>query len=106
MGNRIDIQGIRSVGPGEEDRVTIKFERPFALITGENGAGKTTVIEALKYAASGSEPPGVKVGGWIHHPKAEESSAVAKAGVKRGRSKVQTGKKKGEIKRVTVLRNL
>ena len=116
--NRIDIQGIRSVGPGDEDKVSVKFYKPFTLITGENGAGKTTVIEALKYAASGSEPPGAKVGGWIHHPKAE-TSAAAKAGVKRGRGKVQAGKvlariqcqfeavdKTGKTKLISVLRNL
>lgn len=56
--NKLSIQGVRSVGPGEEDRVDVKFFRPFTLITGENGAGKTTIIEALKFASTGSFPPG------------------------------------------------
>ena len=70
--NKLEIQGIRSVGPNSENAVKIKFFRPFTLITGENGAGKTTIIEALKYATSGVMPPGAAVkGGWLHHPKLE-----------------------------------
>ena len=53
---------------------------------GENGAGKTTIVETLKYAAAGSEPPGVKVGGWIHHPKVLPKEPV-KPGAKRSRAK-------------------
>ena len=56
--NRLEIQGVRSVGPNDENTVKVKFFRPFTLITGENGAGKTTIIEALKYASSGVMPPG------------------------------------------------
>ena len=60
---QISIQGVRSVGPNEEDQVRVKFFRPFTLITGQNGAGKTTIIEALKYASTGVLPPGNKTNG-------------------------------------------
>ena len=46
--NKLEIQGIRSVGPNDDNALKVKFFRPFTLITGENGAGKTTIIEALK----------------------------------------------------------
>ena len=98
---KLEIQGIRSVGPNDSEKVTVRFDRPFTLITGrltfkfssvcinffvlgENGAGKTTIVEALKYAAAGSEPPGAKVGGWIHHPKVQDKP---KPGAKRTRVK-------------------
>ena len=55
---KLSVQGVRSVGPGEEDRVVVKFFRPFTLITVDNGAGKTTIIESLKYASTGTLPPG------------------------------------------------
>ena len=99
---KLEIQGIRSVGPNDSEKVTLKFDRPFTIITGlfdtylihmwslffsgENGAGKTTIVEALKYAAAGSEPPGAKVGGWIHHPKVLPKDNP-KPGAKRGRAK-------------------
>lgn len=57
-----------------------------SFFPGENGAGKTTIVEALKYAAAGSEPPGAKVGGWIHHPKILPKDKP-KPGAKRGRAK-------------------
>ena len=101
--SKLEIQGIRSVGPNDSEKVTIRFDRPFTLITGrltfkfslvwikffvlgENGAGKTTIVEALKYAAAGSEPPGAKVGGWIHHPKVLQPDKP-KPGAKRTRVK-------------------
>ena len=46
--NKLEIQGVRSVGPNDGNALKVKFFRPFTLITGENGAGKTTIIEALK----------------------------------------------------------
>lgn len=93
--NKLEIQGIRSVGPNDSEKVTIEFDRPFTLITGENGAGKTTIVEALKYATSGAEPPGAKVGGWIHHPKVNKVDQL-KSGNKRGRAK-QVGKVLAQI---------
>lgn len=81
---KIKIQGVRSVGPTEEDQIEIKFKRPFTLISGQNGAGKTTIIESLKYATSGAFPPGTKnAGGWIHHPQSKGSENASTAGRKR-----------------------
>jgi DNA repair protein RAD50 len=39
------------------------------LIVGENGCGKTTVIECLKYALTGETPPGSNAGKtFVHDP--------------------------------------
>ncbi|KAK6613386.1 DNA repair protein rad50 [Botrytis cinerea] len=48
----------------------ISFNTPLTLIVGLNGSGKTTIIECLKYATTGAQPPNSKVGGaFIHDPK-------------------------------------
>jgi DNA repair protein RAD50 len=40
------------------------------LIVGENGCGKTTIIESLKYALTGETPPGSDKGKtFVHDPK-------------------------------------
>jgi DNA repair protein RAD50 len=65
----MNIMGVRSfdsMGNGE----TIKFLTPLTLIVGTNGCGKTTIIECLKYSATGILPPGAKTGGaFIHDPR-------------------------------------
>ena len=71
---KLSVQGVRSVGPSEENKVEIKFRKPFTMITGQNGAGKTTIIESLKYATSGQLPSNAQKGGWIHHPKQTASN--------------------------------
>ena len=49
---------------------------------GANGCGKTTIIEALKYAVTGSLPPGNKSGqAFVHDPK-HHGTPVVKAQVK------------------------
>lgn len=50
------LSGIRSFGSDDSDAQYIFFDKPFTLILGRNGCGKTTIIEALKYACSGSMP--------------------------------------------------
>lgn len=63
------IQGIRSFGAGSQDQGMIKFLSPLTLILGENGCGKTTIIEALKYATTGDMPPGSSRGqSFVHDP--------------------------------------
>lgn len=67
--NTLQIYGIRSFGPEDDDRATVKFATPLTLILGANGCGKTTIIEALKYAACGELPSNCKQGaGFIHDP--------------------------------------
>ncbi len=52
------------------------------MIVGANGCGKTTVIECLKYATTGTLPPGAKNGqAFVHDPKCSGTSEV-KAAIK------------------------
>lgn len=52
---RLEISGIRSFkeNPNDINKQSIDFDGPVTLITGENGTGKTTIIEALKFATTG-----------------------------------------------------
>jgi DNA repair protein RAD50 len=60
------IQGIRTFSPDKPQ--VIKFY-PITLILGHNGAGKTTIIECLRYITSGEFPPNTYKGKtWIHDP--------------------------------------
>lgn len=62
---KLSITGIRSYDP--DDSVVIEFFKPLTIILGSNGSGKTTVIECLKYATGGGEPPGGDRGkNWVH----------------------------------------
>jgi len=62
------ILGIRSFDNARSE--TIQFESPLTLVVGVNGSGKTTIIECLKYATAGLQPPGARVGGaFVHDPK-------------------------------------
>lgn len=54
----LSISGVRSVAP--ESTQVVRFFKPLTLIVGENGAGKTTIIECLKYVCTGSLPPASK----------------------------------------------
>lgn len=72
--NKISIQGIRSYHPDEKQ--TIEFQKPLTLILGENGCGKTTIIECLKYATCSDQPKNTKNGGFVWDPKLSEHLTV------------------------------
>jgi DNA repair protein RAD50 len=66
--DRLLIQGIRSFSPATAQ--VIKVFTPLTLIVGQNGTGKTTIIECLRYATTGELPPNSATGGaWLHDPK-------------------------------------
>ena len=79
--HKLSVRGIRAFSPEDEEQV-ISFCFPLTIIVGANGCGKTTIIEALKYAITGSLPPGNKSGqAFVHDPKNINSTQV-KAAVK------------------------
>lgn len=67
--DKLLIQGIRSFGSLDSEKAIIQFGIPLTLITGQNGAGKTTIIECLKYVTTGDQPPNTKGGAFVHDPK-------------------------------------
>lgn len=76
--DRLQIQGIRSFGPEKNDVAVIKFYSPLTLILGQNGCGKTTIIESLKYATCGELPAGTDGGsGFVHDPELANSHTVS-----------------------------
>ncbi|KAK4944848.1 DNA repair protein rad50 [Elasticomyces elasticus] len=71
----MQISGIRSFRP--EKTENIKFETPLTLIVGQNGSGKTSIIECLRYAFTGEQPPNTRVGGaFVHDPKLDNNKNV------------------------------
>lgn len=50
---QLAIRGIRNFGVLDEDEQQITFKAPLTIIVGENGCGKTTTIECLKYGVTG-----------------------------------------------------
>jgi len=78
---KLSIRGVRSFSPEDEEQV-IGFCFPLTIIVGANGCGKTTIIESLKYAVTGSLPPGNKSGqSFVHDPKSIGQTNV-KAAIK------------------------
>mmetsp|Transcript_5721 Transcript_5721/g.7155 ORF Transcript_5721/g.7155 Transcript_5721/m.7155 type:complete len:1412 (-) Transcript_5721:70-4305(-) len=74
--SKLSVRGIRSFSPTDSEQV-ISFTHPVTVIVGANGCGKTTIIESLKYAITGSLPPGNKSGqAFIHDPKSVGQSVV------------------------------
>lgn len=71
---KLSIQGIRSFDP--ERHETIQFGFPLTLICGQNGCGKTTIIECLKYATTGDLPPNSKGGAFVNDPSIASRSSV------------------------------
>ncbi|KIW89917.1 uncharacterized protein Z519_09347 [Cladophialophora bantiana CBS 173.52] len=93
----LKISGIRSFDNNQEQH--IKFETPLTLIVGQNGSGKTTIIECLKFAFTGMQPPNTKVGGaFVHDPKLNSDSQV--------KARVQVSFKSASGAALTVSRRL
>ncbi|KAL0961152.1 hypothetical protein HGRIS_006124 [Hohenbuehelia grisea] len=77
--NKLAIRGIRSFD--DKQISVIEFFSPVTVIVGHNGSGKTTIIECLKYATTGDQPPNSRGGAFIHDPKMANEKEV-KAQVK------------------------
>ena len=77
--NKLAIRGIRSFD--DKQISIIEFFSPVTVIVGHNGSGKTTIIECLKYATTGDQPPNTRGGAFIHDPKMANEKEV-KAQVK------------------------
>ncbi|TPX67058.1 hypothetical protein SpCBS45565_g04024 [Spizellomyces sp. 'palustris'] len=74
--DKLLIRGIRSFDP--KGPSVIEFYTPLTIIVGHNGAGKTTIIECLKYATTGDQPPNSRYGAFIYDPKlAHETEVLA-----------------------------
>ncbi|KAG5500378.1 hypothetical protein JKF63_03470 [Porcisia hertigi] len=55
---KLQLCGVRSFDPNPANQQFIQFQKPLTVILGKNGAGKTTIIEALLNACTGAMPPG------------------------------------------------
>eukprot|EP00915_Cephaloidophora_sp_WS-2016_P009768 GHVH01014053.1.p1 GENE.GHVH01014053.1~~GHVH01014053.1.p1 ORF type:complete len:889 (-),score=189.85 GHVH01014053.1:594-3260(-) len=72
---KLGVLGIRSFSPFELE--TMDFETPLTVITGHNGAGKTTIVESLKMACTGELPPNSNRGhNFIHDPELAQTNQV------------------------------
>jgi DNA repair protein RAD50 len=76
--NKLAIRGIRSF---DDKQISIIEFFPVTVIVGHNGSGKTTIIECLKYATTGDQPPNTRGGAFVHDPKMANEKEV-KAQVK------------------------
>lgn len=72
---KLSIQGIRSFDTNGSE--TIQFGSPLTLICGQNGSGKTTIIECLKYITTGDLPPNSKGAAFILDPDVCGRSVVS-----------------------------
>lgn len=89
--SRLRLSGIRSFGCEQNDEQEITFTSPVTLFLGQNGCGKTTIIESIKFAITGELPGGTKGGqGFIYDPQ------MAKKVETRGQVKLKFYDMKGE----------
>ncbi len=78
--DKLAIRGVRSFDPAQMS--VIEFFKPLTIIAGVNGAGKTSIIEALRFATTGSLPPNSSNGqSFVQDPRItneSETTAVVK----------------------------
>ncbi|KAJ1373851.1 hypothetical protein KIN20_036384 [Parelaphostrongylus tenuis] len=63
--HQLMVRGVRSVGCSEEETQVIRFLDPLTIISGPNGSGKTSLIEALNFITTGALPSG-KLASFVH----------------------------------------
>uniref|UniRef100_UPI00358F3D7A DNA repair protein RAD50 isoform X1 n=2 Tax=Myxine glutinosa TaxID=7769 RepID=UPI00358F3D7A len=73
---KMSVLGVRSFGTEDKDKQVISFFSPLTVLVGTNGAGKTTIIECLKYICTGDFPPGTKGTAFVHDPKVAHETDV------------------------------
>ena len=74
---KLEIRGVRAFSPDGEPQC-LRFQKPMTVIVGANGCGKTTIIECLKYAVTGTVPPNTTRGSsFVHDPKLCDQTEVA-----------------------------
>ncbi|KAK0199473.1 AAA domain-containing protein [Desarmillaria ectypa] len=78
--DKLAIRGIRSFD--DKQISIIEFFSPVTVIVGQNGSGKTTIIECLKYATTGDRPPNAQRGGAFVHDFGMANEKEVKAQVK------------------------
>ncbi|KAJ8912852.1 hypothetical protein NQ315_007984 [Exocentrus adspersus] len=71
----LQIRGIRSFSPDNDE--TIYFNTPVTLFLGQNGCGKTTIIESIRFALTSEVPAGSNNGqGFLNDPKISSKSST------------------------------
>ncbi|CAG0893940.1 unnamed protein product [Cyprideis torosa] len=71
----VTIRGIRTFSAKQDEKVP--FKTPLTIILGDNGCGKTTIIECLKYGAIGEFPPNSSMGKtFVRDPRKTATSSV------------------------------
>ncbi|KAJ1355163.1 hypothetical protein KIN20_012470 [Parelaphostrongylus tenuis] len=73
--HQLMVRGVRSVGCSEEETQVIRFLDPLTIISGPNGSGKTSLIEALNFITTGALPSG-KLASFVHSLEVSRKARV------------------------------
>lgn len=71
---KLRLLGVRAFDNHEFEE--LEFFYPLTLICGQNGVGKTTIIESLRYVTTGDLPPNAKGGAFVHDPRMSSEREV------------------------------